>query len=122
MRAFFIIFLLYPLFIYGKSIEDPVARHDANQCATYLCPSMPEYATTYLQEGCVGRFKDYMESKRNKEDISNLLLIEEEETSYKEGVGIDLEVVTILGVISGMISLGIGYYEKRRVHEERYRL
>ncbi len=44
-----------------KSIIDPVARHDARQCGTYLCNSMPDYATAYLEEGCNGEFSAFLQ-------------------------------------------------------------
>ena len=44
----------------SKSIQDPVARHDAKQCGTYLCPRFAEAATAYLESGCRTSFKDFL--------------------------------------------------------------
>ena len=41
---------------YCKSIEDPVARHDLHQCATYLCPEIYNEIIEYLRSGCVDDF------------------------------------------------------------------
>ncbi len=36
----------------GRTVEDPVARHDARQCGTYLCKKYADVATAYLESGC----------------------------------------------------------------------
>jgi hypothetical protein len=51
-------------FAFGKSYEDPVARHDANQCAGYLtqlCPRYSEALKQYLERGCQGSFKQFVQ-------------------------------------------------------------
>ena len=40
---------------YTKSIEDPVARHDLHQCASYLCPEIYNEIIEYLRSGCDDR-------------------------------------------------------------------
>merc|ERR1719327_1211604 len=42
----------------GKSIVDPVLKHDAKQCGQYLCPGFPNAAEKYILDGCEGDFKD----------------------------------------------------------------
>ncbi len=44
----------------SRSTYDPVARHDAKTCALYLCPSLHEEATAFLQTGCKESFRDFL--------------------------------------------------------------
>lgn len=44
----------------SRTVEDPVARHDANECGRYLCPRYADFATAYLQAGCKTSFKDFV--------------------------------------------------------------
>lgn len=39
---------------------DPVARHDAKSCALYLCPSLHNEATAFLQAGCTSSFGQFL--------------------------------------------------------------
>jgi hypothetical protein len=45
---------------HARSVQDPVARHDARQCGTYLCPRFADSATSYLESGCKTSFKDFL--------------------------------------------------------------
>lgn len=44
----------------ARSVQDPVARHDAKQCGTYLCPRFADAATSYLESGCKTSFKEFL--------------------------------------------------------------
>lgn len=46
----------------SRSSYDPVARHDAKSCALYLCPSLHNQATEYLQTGCRESFREFLRS------------------------------------------------------------
>jgi len=48
----------------NKHTTDPVARHDARSCALYLCPALADYATEYLQTGCVSTFKSFRKTQK----------------------------------------------------------
>lgn len=116
MRFIYFLFLFFVI-TQGKSIEDPVAKHDANQCATYLCGSMPVYATKYLQSGCNGQFSDFVKLEEENENIQkveselNVLLLyqknNEKNIIYENNV--NQMVVILLGILSGFFSLTVGY-------------
>ena len=46
----------------AKHTYDPVSRHDAKSCAMYLCPSLHEEATVFLQTGCTTSFRAFLHS------------------------------------------------------------
>jgi hypothetical protein len=46
----------------SHSTSDPIARHDAKSCALYLCPSLHEEATAFLQTGCKTSFRNFLKS------------------------------------------------------------
>ena len=46
--------------VHGKEVADPVARHDVKECSQYMCPSFPNAAQTYMEDGCDGNFDDYI--------------------------------------------------------------
>lgn len=48
----------------NKHTSDPVARHDANSCALYLCPTLANHATEYLQAGCKSTFKLFIKNQK----------------------------------------------------------
>lgn len=50
----------------SHSTYDPVARHDAKSCALYLCPSLHNEATAYLQAGCTTTFQSFLHSYNTK--------------------------------------------------------
>ncbi len=102
--------------ILGKSIEDPVARHDANQCGTYLCPSMPAYATEYLQSGCEGEFQEYMKVETEVKS-SALYRVEKEE---RESAPYSFFLFT--GVLSASIGYLYGKYEDSKREEADFEL
>ena len=89
----FIYFLTLPLFIFSKSIQDPVARHDTYQCATYLCPEVHLYANEYITNGCENDFKDFIVQKIKNEssnnDLSNELLLISSDQNQNEYVSIE---------------------------------
>lgn len=51
-----------PTTAFARSVEDPVARHDARECGTFMCARMPAAATAYIQAGCVGSFADFVDA------------------------------------------------------------
>lgn len=46
----------------SRHTYDPVARHDAQSCALYLCPSLHEEAASYLRTGCTSSFRHFLSS------------------------------------------------------------
>ena len=63
----FLFILLLPLVnAFSKEFEAPVARRDADMCAVYLCPSLPDHATSYLQTGCQGSFSQWIQDTISK--------------------------------------------------------
>ena len=52
--------------VLSRSIVDPVAKHDSNQCAVYLCKEHPDMATEYLNGGCEGDFGDFIQKSHKK--------------------------------------------------------
>jgi hypothetical protein len=108
-------YLLLPILSFttialGKSIQDPVARHDAKECGTYLCPSIPTYATAYLQSGCYGEFQEYIRQNH----------ILKGEVQIKEKTdGSDKNIIILLSGMSGVISFLVGYLYGKKEREER---
>ncbi len=110
-----IVFILQT--VYSKSIEDPVARHDSNMCGTYLCKSFPLFATEYLENGCEGEFKEFINNKVSESKSTQLLLKE----YYNEKINLKLKdyinnsvlFVMIIGgiIISSTTGYLYGYYE-----------
>ncbi len=106
--------------VYSKTIEDPVARHDAKQCGTYLCSSLPTLASQYLQSGCVGHFYDYIKNNTEYHEHLNLVslktkqLIEnnlqlENNLKLQNLEGVDMMSLWTLTIFSFIISLYVGY-------------
>lgn len=104
---FGIIYLLN--FCYAKTIEDPIAKHDASQCGIYLCKSLPSYATEYIQSGCLDNFNDYLQSNIksiNEINLPNENLIELSNQSVKET---NINTLITLSIISFSGALFLGY-------------
>jgi hypothetical protein len=108
-----ILFLNFIHILFG-AIQDPVARHDLSECATYLCPTFRNMAEDYLGSGCVGEFKDYF--KANYIEV-NLM---ESETNKVETI--NLSTLLFLMTLSTFISLYIGYTfsQKEKEDERKY--
>jgi hypothetical protein len=121
MKSIYLLLLLFAI-VSSKSIEDPVARHDANQCGTYLCSSIPTYATQYLQSGCQGQFIDFIKSQEelfNKELKSNMEMYENSEKVVDQN-GVNQNIVIILGILSGFFSLTVGYIYGKKENEDNH--
>ncbi len=88
------------------AIEDPVARHDLSECATYLCPTYKNMAKDYLASGCVGDFKDYFELNYIEKN-NELNMLSENTIDKKEYI--NLNTLLFLTTFSSLISLYIGY-------------
>ena len=97
--------------VVGKSIEDPVARHDAKECGVYLCPSIPTYATTYLQNGCNGEFQEYIHKNILLKEalLPSHLDFQQQNEPGKLEEKRDLRFIGI-GLFSGIVSLFIGFF------------
>lgn len=52
------------LSIDGKTIEDPVPRHDVSMCAVYLCPDVAQQLKVYLADGCENSFQEFIRANR----------------------------------------------------------
>ncbi len=104
---------------YAKTIEDPVAKHDAAQCATYLCKSLPSYATEYIQSGCVGKFYDYIQTNFKSVEQINLPVENLIQVQNQSNIQTDLNRLMALSVLSFGSALILGYllsvYEKKNI-------
>lgn len=100
--------LLFLPFVMGfsKEFEAPVARHDADNCGVYLCPSLPDHATSYIQEGCYGDFKEWVSTIREKE---NMLF--QEVSSVSQPFCVSPEILFILVIFSATLSFILGWRE-----------
>lgn len=107
MKIFFIYFFILFSFLEGKSIEDPVARHDANECGTYLCPSMSLYATKYLQSGCETEFQIFVKELFQKNE--SMMLFSKDNNEDNNGSSVNNSVFILLCISSGVFSLLLGY-------------
>ena len=121
----------------GKSIVDPVLKHDAKQCGQYLCPGFPNAAEVrapilalslerkarpsptrarahrllcaqkYILDGCEGDFKDTMVS----------MSAATEETSRTSSSAVSTSLLLTLSGSCGVAALLIGFVAGAR--EER---
>ncbi len=108
IQIFILYFFLIILCIDAKQIEDPVARHDANMCSTYLCPGLPDLATKYLESGCEEEFKVFLNNEINKkEKESKNLELFANNNSYD---GYNKLILITMAIFSGLISSTCGYY------------
>ena len=96
---------------YCKSIEDPVARHDAKQCGTYLCSGLPTLASQYIQSGCIGHFSDYIQKSISTTTSENLNLYVESATVPIRNSDLYVNYITLafLGTLCVLSSTFIGY-------------
>ncbi len=95
---------------YCKSIEDPVSRHDAKQCGTYLCSGLPILASKYIQSGCIGQFSDYIQkSISTTSENLNLYVESANEPSINSGVYVSYQTLIFLGTLCVLSSTFIGY-------------
>ncbi len=78
----------------SKEFEAPVARRDADMCGVYLCPSLPDHAVSYIQEGCQGTFTHWIQDLHQKQ-IQETQLIETVSTSKEECIHLS----TLIGLI-----------------------
>jgi hypothetical protein len=113
----------------SKEFEAPVARRDADMevfskektsivsddvksseimCGVYLCPSLPDHAVSYIQEGCQGTFTHWIQDLHQKQ-IQETQLIETISTSKEECIHLS----TLIGLIgfSSIISFLLGWRE-----------
>ncbi len=119
-----ILFFNFINIIFG-AIQDPVARHDLSECATYLCPTYRNIAEDYIGSGCVGEFKDYFNEnfKKSKEENSlNMILKNSINNEKNIDTNIDTNTVFVLTTLSSLISLYIGfiYAKKEKMNEIKY--
>ncbi len=104
--------IIIPIFVYSSSehtrhIEDPVARHDANMCGVYLCPSLSDKATKYLEEGCINNFRDWLLDNTHISTTMSELQMNVLECDMNDNIPLELAIQ--LSLISFSISLFIGY-------------
>ncbi len=108
--------MLHILILSNGAIEDPVARHDVSECATYLCPTYRNIAKDYLKSGCVGTFKDYFEINYKEEERHMLEMIKKK----NENNNINISTLLSLVSISTLISLYIGFiFSKKEKEKEK---
>lgn len=93
-----------------KTIEDPVARHDAKQCGIYLCSKLPDMATSYIQSGCMGSFSEHIQNLTHivREQITKTELFETNtinNTNY-----VDFQTMIFIVTFSFCVSAFLGYY------------
>ncbi len=103
------------------AIEDPVARHDLSECATYLCPTFRNMAEEYLKSGCVGEFKSYFETHYSEtHDLELLNMVSNSESSNKENINIT--TLVFLTTLSSLVSLYVGFIrgKKDKQNELKY--
>jgi hypothetical protein len=93
--------------VFSRSIQDPVAKHDSNQCAVYLCKEHADMATEYLKSGCEGDFGDFIRK-------SHIQMIETQMDIVKDSsCGIDdkpIDPISLMMIVSlsSCVSLFIG--------------
>ena len=107
--------------VYSRSIVDPVAKHDSNQCAVYLCKGHPDLATEYLNSGCEGDFGDFIRKNQIKMMETQLEIVKDSSCNINERP-IDFVSFMMLVSLSSCISLFIGMmyamYENSHKEEE----
>lgn len=102
--------LLPFVFAISKEFEAPVARRDADMCGVYLCPSLPNHAVSYIQEGCQGTFSHWIQDLHQKQ-IQETQLIETVSTSTSKEECIHLSTLIGLTLFSSTISFLLGWRE-----------
>ena len=111
--------------VLSRSIVDPVARHDSNQCAVYLCKGHPDLATEYLNSGCEGDFGDFIRKNQIKMMETQLEIVKDSSCNINERP-IDFVSFMMLVSLSSCISLFIGMmyamYENSHKEEEEQEL
>lgn len=118
--------LLFLPFVIGisKEFESTIPRHDtvmttfsiehisdnssANMCGVYLCPTLPDHATAYIQEGCEGDFSDWVSTIHPKETI---LFQQDSANSVSEPFCVTPETLFILMMLSVSVSFILGWRE-----------
>ncbi len=106
--------------IFAKTIEDPVARHDAQQCGIYLCRSLPVLAKEYIQSGCIGSFYEHIKSNipDMKENLNLVSKNIQENSQYSGDIvnGKKLIYFSIFSLITSLIGGYIlGLYDKKLI-------
>ncbi len=96
------------VFAISKEFEAPVSRRDADRCAVYLCPSLPDHAVSYIQEGCQGTFTHWIQDLHQKE-IQETNLIENISTPKERCI--HLSTLIGLTLFSSIISFILGWRE-----------
>jgi hypothetical protein len=108
------LFLLWIPMVYAmsKEFEAPVARRDADMCAVYLCPSLPDHAVSYLQMGCQGTFTKWIEDTVSQTPQTILI-----ETTDHLTPCVHWSSLLILATLSTVVSFYIGWKE----HKNQYK-
>ncbi len=101
---------IYLQSIYAKQIEDPVAKHDANMCGIYLCGGFPDLATKYIQSGCDGDFRSFLENEKSSKSEHIMESFIESSQNVEEKEYYTKMLLIIMGITSGLISSFLGYY------------
>lgn len=95
MRIYIPLITLISLWI---GIEGKDKSYSSEECGSYLCPSIPEYATQYLKDGCHGDFSESLNQQK-------MMIMMEVQKEYNT----KLNNVLLFGCISSAASLAIGY-------------
>eukprot|EP00752_Nemacystus_decipiens_P006710 g6033.t1 len=80
---------------------DSVSPRD---CADYLCVSLPDKATYYIEDGCPGQFAMYEPHKDHDSAMESLIGISPEGTS-----GVSTGTLLSLACASGIFAVGVGF-------------
>ncbi len=94
--------------VLSRSIVDPVAKHDSNQCAVYLCKEHPDMATEYLNSGCEGDFGDFIRKSHIKMIEETQMDIVKDPSCNIQETPIDPISFMMMVTTSSCISLLIG--------------
>lgn len=85
----------------AKSIEDPSARHDAKECAQYMCPAYPNAAEKFIGQGCEGDFESFI--------VNDVVEFATESTAEESSPGVSTETLAVLSGACGMMALIVGF-------------
>ncbi len=131
LNALILYFILNLTFTYSSSehvkhVEDPVAKHDANMCGVYLCSSFSDKATKYIQEGCIGTFRDWLlenthiNDNTNNELQMNSILLSNSVCVVEDNIPLDTTLQ--LTLFSFFLSLFIGYNPSFKLLKQRLQI
>ncbi len=97
---------IYLLNSIAKTIEDPVAKHDINECSNYLCSSYSSLASEYIATGCIGSFDNYVDTKISTTKLNKIINYDTDKINYDSNFNNNF--ITILFAIL-IISFYIGF-------------